>query len=128
MQHSRRMWDIDHAVHLLRNMRMEPHFIAHFTEYPQCGNAGEESTIDKLFGKPFVSNPACYNGAQRARNMRTAPGGLEVKMFHHPIDPTAAVDGWTWKGNGAGCDSKHPQVTLRSFAVKLMETRDFRST
>ena len=124
MQHSRKMWDIDHAVHLLQQMKMESHFIAHMTDYPQCGNEAEEDMIDKLFGKAFVSNPACYGGASRARNMRTAPSNLDVKMYHHPIDPKAPIDGWVWNGNGEG-DNRHPQVTLRSYITVLIEIRLF---
>ena len=34
MQHSRKMWDIDHAMHVLQQMKLETHYIAHMTEYP----------------------------------------------------------------------------------------------
>ena len=122
MQHSRKIWEIDHAMHVLQQMKTESHYIAHMTEYPQCGNEAEEETIDQIFGKAFVSNPSCYGGASRARNMRTAPSKLELKMYHHPIDPKAPIDGWTWSGNGAGVEDKHPQLTLRSHITVLMET------
>ena len=103
-------------------MKTEAHYIAHMTEYPQCGNEAEEETIDEIFGKAFVSNPSCYLAASRARNIRTAPNKLDLKMYHHPIDPHAPIDGWTWCGNGEGSDAKHPQLTLRSYITALMET------
>ena len=53
--------------------------------------------------------------------MRTAPSKLEIKMYHHPIDPHAPIDGWTWCGNGEGESNKHPAVTLRSYITALME-------
>ena len=123
MQHSRKMWDIDNAMHVLQQMKTEAHYIAHMTEYPQCGNEAGEDTIDKIFGKAFVSNPSCYGGASRARNIRTSPSKLGLKMFHHPINPHAPIDGWTWCGNGEGMESKHPQLTLRSYITALMETQ-----
>jgi hypothetical protein len=126
MQHSRRMWDIDQGIFLLHNMQMVPHRIAHFTEYPQCGNAGEEAVVDRLFGKAFVSNPSCYRAANRARNMRTAPGNLEVKLYHHPIEPKGPLNGWTWCGNNKN-DDKFPQVTLRSYIVALVENEVYQS-
>ena len=125
MQHSRKMWEIDHGMHVLKEMKIEPHFIAHMTEYPQCGNEGEEATINKIFCEAFVSNPSCYGAASRARNMRTCPSKLELKMYHHPIDPKAPIDGWRWRGNGSGVEDKHPQLTLRSHITVLMETELF---
>ena len=127
MEHSRKMWEIDHGLYVLRAMKIEPQFIAHMTEYPQCGNEGEEATINKIFGVPFVSNPACYNAASRARNMRTCPSKLDLKMYHHPIDPMAVIEGWKWCGNGSGVEDKHPQLTLRSHITVLMETELFGS-
>ena len=126
MQHSRRMWDIDHARYKLVELGFPENKIAHFTEYPQCGNTGEEETVDRLFGKPFVSNPSSYHAANRARNLRTSPKGLIVKKYHHPIDPFAAVGSWQWCGN-AGSDEKYPLVTLRSFIVTLIEVKLFGS-
>ena len=87
MQHSRRMWDINHARYLLAELDFPKDKVANFTEYPQCGNSGEEETVDRLFGKPFVSNPSSYH-------IRTSPSGLTVKKYHHPIDPFAAVGSW----------------------------------
>ena len=126
MQHSRKMWDIDHAMFLLFNMGMATNKVAHFTEYPQCGNTGEEDTVNKLFGKAFVSNPSSYRAANRARNIRTSPTKLTVKKYHHVIDPSAPLGPWKWCGNG-GSEEKYPLVTLRSFIIALIEARLFDS-
>ena len=63
MQHSRKMWEIDHAMHALAETKINPHHIAHMAEHPQCGNKGDEATINKISGEPFVWNPQCHNSA-----------------------------------------------------------------
>ena len=102
MEHSRQIWHIDAAVAMLLQVGYPSDQVGHLTEYPQCGNAGEEDTVNKLFGQALVANPKNYMAANRARKIRMSPAVSEVKRFHPSIDPEVAIGDWSWMGNGEG--------------------------
>jgi hypothetical protein len=124
MEHSRAMWPIAHAHMMLSRLFGSAGF-GHLTEYPQCGNQGEEQMVNTYFGQPFENNPRVYNAANRPRRIRTSPGAHTVQQHHAIIDPDGPFDGWTWCGNGEHETIKAPLVTLRSHLIRLAESTVF---
>ena len=124
MQHSRVMWPIA-AAHMQLARDFGPAGFGHLTEYPKCGNQGEEDVVDRFFGKAFESNPRVYQAANRPRRIRTSPCALSVQQHHQIIEPRGPIDGWVWLGNGAGEAATYPLVTLRSHLVRLAEQQLF---
>ena len=124
MQHSRAMWPIAHA-HMILARQFGSSGFGHLTEYPQCGNAGEERTVDTYFGTAFENNPRVYNAANRPRRIRTSPSAHSIQQHHAMIDPHGPFDGWSWCGNGQQEVIKAPLVTLRSHLIRLAESTVF---
>ncbi len=122
MEHSRAMWPIVEAMSNLRPEFSERE-LYHFTEYPECGNMGEEQTINEFFGEPLKHDTGYYK-VSRSRNVRSNPGPLAPVHNHAPHDPAMKEDEWSWKGNHDGNamreSSDYPTVVLRSFLPKLM--------
>jgi hypothetical protein len=122
MRHSRAVWPIIEA-----SSEAMPEFgkggAFHLTEYPPCGNAGEENLMNQHFGQSVKVQTLHYRSAKRDRNIRTDPFNLDLKYFSVPTDPNAPMDGWAWCGNrdarGQTINSLIPEVTLRSHIVKL---------
>ena len=124
MQHSRAMWPIAHA-HMILARQFGAAGFGHLTEYPQCGNPGEEQTVTTYFGQPFENNPRVYNAANRPRRIRTSPCAHTIQQHHAMIDPHGPFDGWSWCGNGQQEVIKAPLVTLRSHLIRLAESTVF---
>jgi hypothetical protein len=129
MQHSRAVWPIIEAI-----SEALPEFgkgcSFHLTEYPPCGNEGEESLMNKHFGQSVGVTTAYYRSAKRDRNIRTEPFNLELKYCSVPTDPSGSMDGWTWCGNrdhrGQLMHGTYPEVVLRSYIVKLTQDAMFK--
>jgi hypothetical protein len=124
MQNSRAMWPIATAHMMLARLMGSAGF-GYLTEYPECGNLGEEQTLNKFFGQPFENNPRVYNAANRPVRIRASPLCAQVQQHHAVIDPSASIDGWVWCGNGEQADNKAPLVILKSHLTHLTEAKVF---
>jgi hypothetical protein len=124
MQHSRAMWPIATAQMMLARL-MGPAGFCYLTEYPECGNLGEEETLNKFFGQPFENNPRVYNAANRPVRIRTSPLCAQVQQHHAVMDPSVPINGWVWCGNGEQGDNKAPLVILKSHLTHLTEVKVF---
>lgn len=129
MSHSRAIWPIIEAQFNACLPEFDCKSVFHMTEFPKCGNAGEEAVMNTHFGTSVELRTDYYRAATRTRAMRTNPINLSYQYCGTAINPFSPIDGWVWKGN-PGQDSHmlegcFPQVTLRSHIVKLVQQHVF---
>ncbi len=130
MSHSRAVWPIIEGQFHTCRPEFDGNNVFHMTEFPQCGNKGEEAVMDLHFGDALEITTTWYRAATRTRRMRTNPKNLDLKYNSMPMNPFATLDGWRWCGN-MGTENPNeeilqwPEVVLRSHIVKLVQNAVF---
>jgi hypothetical protein len=99
--------------------------VVHMSEYPQCQDKADEDTINKMAGKPVVTDAADWGCATRKRYWRVSPRlppeASQVKPQQiHRCNVQVDLDGFRWApGPAASAALPHPVVLRRHWPILI---------